>query len=375
MRKTHTIAGTMSGTSLDGVDVAVLTTDGEAHLEPDVTHFQGYTDDERKILNAAFDAGPQITDRTDRSGIVGEAEEIVTRVHIEALRDGINASRQTVEYVGFHGQTIFHDPSRKLTVQIGDAQAIADALSIPVIHDMRQNDVMQGGEGAPLAPVFHGAMVEALQAEKPAIFLNIGGVANVTCVNADGSLLAFDTGPGNALLDDLMQAEFGERMDMGGKIAESGRIHSDVLAGLLSHPFFDRKPPKSLDRRDFHTFALNRLEGLSAPDKLATLTKFTVQAIMRAHEWFPQAPNTMIVSGGGAKNPIMMAHLQTVSSIVPQIASDLGWDDVFIEANAFAYLAARHLRGLPISYPGTTSVPEPMTGGEIAHPRGRDAFT
>lgn len=370
MRKVHTIAGTMSGTSLDGVDVAVLTTDGEAHLVPGVTHFQEYTDEERKVLNLAFDAGPHMMDRNDRSGVIGEAEDIVTRVHIEALTDGISLSTQPVEYVGFHGQTIFHDPARQLTVQIGDAQAISDALGIPVIYDMRQNDVLHGGEGAPLAPAFHSAMVEALDAKKPAIFLNIGGVANVTYVGEGGELLAFDTGPGNALLDDLMQVEFAERMDTGGKIAESGHIETDILAELLAHPFFDRLPPKSLDRRDFHTFALDRLEGLAAPDKLATLTLFTVQAIMRAHEWLPKAPNTMIVSGGGAKNPVMMAHLEQVSPIAPQIVSDLGWDDVFIEANAFAYLAARHLSDLPLSYPGTTSVPEPMRGGEIVHPRG-----
>lgn len=370
MRKTHTIAGTMSGTSLDGVDVAVLTTDGEAHLEPGATHFQGYTDGERKTLTAAFDAGPSISNRLDRSGVFGEAEEIVTRVHIEALRDGIKKSGQTVEYVGFHGQTIFHDPTRKLTVQIGDAQALADALGIPVIHDLRQNDVLQGGEGAPLAPVFHSAMVEALSAKKPAIFLNIGGVANVTYVGEDGSLLAFDTGPGNALLDDLMQAEFGERMDLGGKIAKAGHVNQNVLDQLLVHPFFDRKPPKSLDRRDFHAFALHKLEHLSTPDRMATLTKFTVQAIMRAAEWYPKPANTMIVSGGGAKNPVMMRHLREASSIDPQIASDLGWDDVFIEANAFAYLAARHLHGLPLSFPGTTSVPTPMNGGEICYPSG-----
>lgn len=370
MRNTHTIAGTMSGTSLDGVDVAILKTDGEAHLEPGATHFQSYTDDERKTLTAAFDVGPGITDRLDRSGIIGDAEEIVTRVHINALRDGFKASAQQIEYVGFHGQTIFHDPSRKLTVQIGDAQALADALGVPVVHDMRQNDVIQGGEGAPLAPVFHGAMVEALSAEKPAVFLNIGGVANVTYVGNDGSLLAFDTGPGNALLDDLMQAEFGERMDLGGRIAGTGRVNQDALDQLLVHPFFDRKPPKSLDRREFHAFALRQLEPLNMPDRLATLTKFTVQAIMRAAEWYPKAANTMIVSGGGAKNPVMMGHLRDASSIVPQIASDLGWDDVFIEANAFAYLAARHLRGLPLSFPGTTSVPAPMTGGEIAYPGG-----
>lgn len=368
MRKPHTIAGTMSGTSLDGVDVAVLTTDGEAHLVPGINHFQAYTDVERKTLNEAFDAGPQILDRKDRSGIIGEAEEIVTRVHISALTDGINLSEQPVEYVGFHGQTIFHDPARKLTVQIGDAQTIADVLGIPVVHDLRQNDVMNGGEGAPLAPVFHGAMVEALQMPKPAIFLNIGGVANVTYVGENGNLLAFDTGPGNALLDDFMLTEFGQRMDTGGEVASRGVIDENILAALLEHPFFERKPPKSLDRRDFHEFALGKFEAHKASDCLASLTKFTVAAIMRAGEWYPKAPRSMIVSGGGAKNPVMMQHLRDASSIEPQIASALGWDDVFIEANAFAYLAARHLHGLPISFPGTTSVFQPLCGGEIAYP-------
>ena len=369
MNNTYTIAGTMSGTSLDGVDVAVLTTDGEAHLKPGTTGFTPYSDHERAVLQSAFDAGARMTDRLDRSGVIGEAERIVTDVHIRALKEQIRRSETAVDHVGLHGQTIFHDPSRKLTVQIGDAQRIADELGLPVVHDLRQNDVMQGGEGAPLAPVFHAALVAALKAEKPAVFLNIGGVANVTYIAADGELLAFDTGPGNALLDDFMQAQFGLRMDMDGAVAGRGRVLSVVGDRLMSHPFFDRKPPKSLDRREFHDFAMTALGNSAAEDSMATLTAFTADAIHRASRWYPEPAQTLIVSGGGVKNPVMMQLLRDLTPIKLQIASELGWDDVFIEANAFAYLAARHLRHLPISFPGTTSVPEPMVGGEIVYPR------
>lgn len=369
MNKSYTIAGTMSGTSLDGVDIAVLTTDGETQLIPGATSFTAYSDEQRRVLQAAFDAGARIRERTDRSGVIAEAEQIVTDVHIRALKQQIEISGQTIDHVGFHGQTIFHDPGRKLTVQIGDAQRIADELGLPVIYDLRQNDVAHGGEGAPLAPVFHAALIEALGAAKPAVFLNIGGVANVSYIGADGELLAFDTGPGNALLDDFMQAEFGVRMDEDGKVAARGEAVEDVLERLMAHRFFGRKPPKSLDRREFHEFALSCVAGHSAEDCMATLTAFSVAAISAAGRWYPEQPKSVIVSGGGAKNPLMMRLLAASAAVKPQIASDLGWDDVFIEANAFAYLAARHLRHLPISFPGTTSVAEPLTGGEIAYPR------
>ncbi|MEH6728921.1 MAG: anhydro-N-acetylmuramic acid kinase, partial [Hyphomicrobiales bacterium] len=296
--------------------------------------------------------------------------KIVTDVHIRVLKEQIRASEMPVDHVGLHGQTIFHDPARKLTIQIGDAQRIADELGLPVVHDLRQNDVIQGGEGAPLAPIFHAALIAALKADKPAVFLNIGGVANVTYVAEDGELLAFDTGPGNALLDDFMQAQFGLRMDLDGAVAGRGRILSEIGDRLMSHPFFERKPPKSLDRREFHDFAMSALGNSAAEDSMATLTAFTADAIHRAQRWYPVRPQTILVSGGGVKNPVMMELLQALTPIKLQIASDLGWDDVFIEANAFAYLAARHLRQLPISFPGTTSVPEPMTGGEIAYPKG-----
>lgn len=371
MNNMYTIAGTMSGTSLDGVDVAILTTDGEAQLRPGNTGFTAYSDSERATLQSAFDAGAHISDRRDRSGVIGEAEKIVTDVHIRALKEQIRLSETPVDHIGLHGQTIFHDPARKLTVQIGDARRISNELGLPVVHDLRQNDVLQGGEGAPLAPVFHAALIAALKAETPALFVNIGGVANVTYVASDGALLAFDTGPGNALLDDFMQTQFGERMDLDGAVAARGRVLPDVVERLMSHPFFDRKPPKSLDRREFHEFALSALDRCTADDSMATLTAFTTHAIQRARHWYGEPPQTVIVSGGGVKNPVMMRLLQDLTPVPLQIASDLGWDDVFIEANAFAYLAARHLRGLPISFPGTTSVSEPQTGGEIVYPATR----
>lgn len=363
-----TVAGTMSGTSLDGVDVAILATDGASHLVPGTTGFHPYSDDERSILRQAYVAGAAMKQRTDRDGVIADAESIVTQAHILALKDGISRFSGHVDYVGFHGQTIFHDPQRKLTVQIGNAQEIAKALGIPVVHDFRANDVAQGGEGAPLAPIFHASIIQKLEAKMPALFLNIGGVANVTYMAESGDLLAFDTGPGNALMDDYMMEHFGTRMDEDGRIAAKGNVDSKALDILIAHPFFYKKPPKSLDRQEFHGFARKEIEDLAPQDAIATLNAFTVLSLQKALQWCLEPPRSVIVSGGGAKNPVIMAGLKRVFEATPQTASSLGWDDDFIEANAFAYLAVRSLKKLPISFPGTTCIAAPLTGGEVAYP-------
>jgi anhydro-N-acetylmuramic acid kinase len=273
-------------------------------------------------------------------------------------------TRADIAYIGFHGQTVLHRPSDRRTWQIGDGAALACATGIPVVNEFRLADVAAGGQGAPFAPLYH--LVLTRNMEHPVAVVNIGGVANVTYVGANGELIAFDTGPGNAALDDWAHLHTGEAVDRDGKLARSGRVNEAVLARMLDHPSFLRPPPKSLDRFDFPMAAVERL---SAADGAATLTAFTAAAIARANEHLPQAPKAWIICGGGRHNPVLMAELRARLPGKVMTAEEAGWRGDFLEAEAFAYLAVRSVRGLPLSLPSTTGVPYPMTGGRLHQPR------
>jgi anhydro-N-acetylmuramic acid kinase len=271
--------------------------------------------------------------------------------------------------VGFHGQTVLHErPSAERlgrTVQLGDAALLARGLGIPVVYDLRQADVAAGGEGAPLAPIYHAALVRYSGVLPPAGVLNLGGVANITLIGArEDALRAFDTGPANGMIDLLVQERGAGRFDDGGRLALAGAVDTAALQALLDHPYFAAVPPKSLDRYDF---SLDPVRGLSLEDAAATLTAFTVEAVRLAMLWL-EAPNGLIVCGGGRHNPAIMAGLRAALPFPVRSAEDAGWRGDSIEAEAFAYLAARCVRGLPISFPGTTGAPQPMTGGRIAEP-------
>ena len=360
--------GLMSGTSLDGVDAALLESDGERVERLGPTGYRPYSDEERALLSAALDDAASIEGRQDRRGRLVQAEELVTRAHAEAvealLRDhGLDA--HSVDVVGFHGQTVLHRPELGLTVQLGDGAGLARRLGIPVVYDLRAADVAAGGQGAPLVPVFHRALIDAAAIEKPVAVLNIGGVANVTLIGRDGSLTAFDTGPGNALLDDWMRERAGAAFDEDGRTAARGRPEEPLLAWLMVHPYFMRRPPKSLDRNWFS----HRIVGhLSPEDGAATLAAFTARAIGRALDFAPERPGRWIVAGGGARNAelLRLVERQVGAEIVP--AEAVGWSATFLEAQAFAYLAVRSLRGLPLTFPSTTGVAEPTTGGVLARP-------
>jgi anhydro-N-acetylmuramic acid kinase len=263
---------------------------------------------------------------------------------------------------------VAHRPAARLTVQLGDGYRLAQRLGIAVAFDFRARDVAQGGQGAPLVPIFHRAMVKRLNAEGPIAVLNVGGVANLTCVDGSNELIAFDVGPGNALLDDFMWSRTGEPQDRNGTAAACGNIHEDLVRAFLNHPFFASHPPKSLDRNAFHL----DLAALAVPDGAATLTAVTAAAVARALAFLPRAPTSWIVAGGGARNPTLMRMLrERLHPAVVESAADVGWSSDALEAQAFAYIAARSLRGLPITFPGTTGVPEPSTGGVIASPQPR----
>jgi anhydro-N-acetylmuramic acid kinase len=360
--------GLMSGTSMDGVDVALIDTDGEAVQSLGPTAEFPYAAPERQLLREAMNSARGTANRSDRSGVLAIAESMVTAKHADAVKqfaadNGINLA--SVDVVGFHGQTVVHKPERMLTVQIGDGAALAKALGVPVVYDFRAADVEEGGQGAPLVPIFHRALALKAGLPLPAVFVNIGGIANVTFVTGGpaADLIAFDAGPGNCLLDDWAMRHTGEPLDRDARLALSGKVNRQALAALLAHPFFNQAPPKSLDRG---AFSLDALEGLSAADGAATLTAFTITGIAAAARHLPSKPRTWIVSGGGARNPHMVEGLRRVLGPDMMTADVAGFSADFMEAQAFAYLAARRLAGLPSSYPGTTGAAAPVVGGVVA---------
>jgi anhydro-N-acetylmuramic acid kinase len=359
----------MSGTSLDGIDVALIETDGEriTRFGPFAT-FE-YAAADRDLLRVALHEAATLSDRTARPGVLAEAEALITARHAEAVErflagHGIGAA--TVALVGFHGQTVLHDPARRLTVQIGDGAALSHRLGIPVVWDFRAADVAAGGEGAPFAPVFHRALAATAGLEGPVAFLNVGGVANVTFVGRDGSLVAFDTGPGNALLDDWMLQRTGRGCDLDGKTAAAGRADPRILAQLLAHSYLAAPPPKSLDR---HSFSSAAVQGLSTADGAATLLHFTARAVAAAVPHCLATPRAWYVCGGGRRNAELMQVLgETLAGAPVEPVEALGFDGDAIEAQAFAFLAVRSADGLPLSFPTTTGVPEPLSGGRMSRP-------
>jgi anhydro-N-acetylmuramic acid kinase len=360
--------GLMSGTSLDGVDVAVIETDGERISAFGPTGYRAYAEGERALLRQGLGEATAMTDRAQRPGVLAQAEALITRAHGDAVADYLEDNELplgAVDIIGFHGQTVLHRPERRLTVQIGDGRALARRFGLPVAFDFRAADVAAGGQGAPLVPVFHGALVESLDRPRPVAVLNIGGVANITYCDGD-KLIACDTGPGNALLDDFMRARTGRAFDTGGAKAARGHVDQAFVERVLRHRFFELPPPKSLDRNAFAS-ASEALADVSVADGAATLAALTAASVARVIPLLPRPPRTWIVAGGGAHNPAMLAMLaERVAPATVETADTLGWSSDALEAQAFAYLAVRTLRGLPITFPTTTGVAQPMPGGIVA---------
>jgi anhydro-N-acetylmuramic acid kinase len=360
--------GLMSGTSMDGVDVALIETDGEEITAFGPSMMRPYGEAERDLLLGALDDAASLSGRDARPGILAAAETLVTQSQAQAVKALMNEHRLNADdigVIGFHGQTVLHRPEAGLTVQLGDGPRLADMTGIDVVYDFRAADMAAGGQGAPFVPAYHRALVERSQIPRPAVIVNLGGVANVTFVGADGELTAFDTGPGNALIDDWMMEKMGEPRDEDGALAATGLADRARLEQMLSNPFFLRKPPKSLDRRDFTIAAV---QGLNAADGAATLTAFTAASLVCSLAHFPDTPAVFVLCGGGTHNATLVEALHTLWGGRIELADDLGWNADAIEAQAFAYLAVRSLRKLPLSFPGTTGVPEPTTGGVHARP-------
>jgi anhydro-N-acetylmuramic acid kinase len=354
------VIGLMSGTSLDGVDAALIETDGEAVVRPGPRLTIPYDAGMRALLRAALETAREQERGAPVPAVIAEAERRLTEIHAQAVT-ALLAKAGPADLIGFHGQTILHRPEQGWTWQIGDGAALARMTGIDVVNDYRSADVAAGGQGAPLMPLYHAAMAAGSALPKPLVVANIGGVGNVTYIDGD-LVLAFDTGPGNAPIDDWMQRHTGQAVDRGGAFAAGGRIDQAVLERMLANPFFDRRPPKSLDRLDFGFAAV---EKLSPTDGAATLTAFTAAAIARAAEHFPRNAATWVISGGGRHNDFLMEQLRARLAGNVLKAEGARWDGDALEAEGFAYLAMRAKRGLPLSLPTTTGVPKPLTGGVL----------
>ena len=341
----------MSGTSLDGIDAAIIETDGQQRVVPGPSLTIPYQEAFRERLRSVLGGG----------GPVAEVEGELTRLHADAVEQFVARHPKThIEIIGLHGHSILHRPAERRTWQLGDAALLANILGLDVVADFRSADVAAGGEGAPLAPLFHAALAATLP--KPLAILNIGGVANVTWIGEGAGILAFDTGPGNALIDDWVRRHTGAAADVDGAFARAGRASAAHVARFLTLPFFELVPPKSLDRDDFRSIVPN---DLSFADGTATLTEMIAAAVAAAARHFPAPAQEWLVCGGGRRNPAIMDVLRRRLGVSVRPVEEVGWDGDALEAQAFAYLAVRSVRGLSLSLPSTTGVARPMSGGRL----------
>lgn len=354
--------GLMSGTSLDGVDAAMVLTDGVAVQEFGPSAFRPYTDAERAVLRVALGRWP------GEDG-VAEAAAVVDAAHAEVARgfDG-------VDLIGCHGQTLAHAPKTHGTHQAGDGDVLAEATGVPVVWDFRSADVAFGGEGAPLAPFYHHALARRMGTHGPVAFVNIGGVANITWVDASiadpaqrGAIVAFDTGPGNALMDDLMLRRTGRAFDAGGEMAARGVVDTGAVEAAMRDPYFSRTPPKSLDRDHWAGLGA-QVHAMDEADALATLATVTAMGIEAGIALCPAMPERVMLCGGGRKNAHLATLLTGLVDARVEAVEEAGFDGDMLEAQAFAFLAVRALRGMVTSAPGTTGVRAAVSGGRISRP-------
>ncbi len=351
------VIGLMSGTSADGVDAALIRTDGEQLAEPIASVHVCYSDGLRLQILALMKG------KGDEAAVAQALTEVHTQA-IEKLIKEKNLHRDEVKLIGFHGQTTKHQPERGITTQIGNAQWLADKTGIPVVFDFRSNDMKHGGQGAPLVPLYHAALATNL--EKPVMVVNIGGVANVTWMGVDGSIEAMDCGPGNALIDDWMGSHTGARCDTNGAAAKRGITQESTVKDFLRNKFFVQNRARSLDRNHF---TVSLVEGLSMEDGAATLTAITAAAIGWSARAMPELPKQLLITGGGRHNPILMHMIAERSGLPTAPVEKVNWQGDMLEAEAFGYLAMRSVRGLPLSLPSTTGVREPVSGGVLFNPK------
>jgi anhydro-N-acetylmuramic acid kinase len=364
--------GCMTGTALDGaIDLALIRTDGESVLELGPWGLMPYGEVLRAFMAEAVAEARRWAFEGPEPAIFAEAERRFTLAHAESIeafleREGVR--RDEVGLIGLHGLTVLHrapaEGRKGATRQLGDGALLSQRLGVPVAYDFRSADVAAGGNGAPLAPVYHAALMRRSGFPAPAAALNLGGVANVTWWGGE-ELAAFDTGPANGPLNEWMERRGLGAFDEDGRLAASGVVDEDRIARLLARPFFAAPYPKSLDRYDF---SAEMAEGLSDADGAATLTAFSAAAVARGLALLPERPARLVVSGGGRKNPVLMAEIANRTQAPVVDADTVGWRGDAVEAECFAFLGVRTQRGLPLSFPGTTGVPRATPGGLLTEP-------
>ncbi len=364
--------GLMSGTSMDGIDAALIDSDGHGVKTVGKAVHMPYSADMRRHISQAMEQAVALGHPPRQDESLDRLAEKLTILHAHAVKKILaeNGLAETeIAIIGFHGQTVLHRPDENWTWQIGDGQLLADLVRIPVVHNFRQNDMKHGGQGAPLVPIYHQALVREHSLDNfPVAIVNIGGVGNITWIGSEveGRMLAFDTGPGNALLDDWIGRKTDLTMDRDGEISATGKVDGELLNRWLEQSYFYKMPPKSLDR---HSFDISGIEPLSLEDGAATLAEFTARTIEVALKHCPEAPRNIYVCGGGRHNRTLMSKLGQLGIPVSKV-EDLGWRGDYLEAEAFAFLACRHLRDLPITFPGTTGVSHSSPGGVLYKPAG-----
>lgn len=378
MTELKTAIGLMSGTSMDGIDVALIESDGEGLVKRRAFQSFAYDDAFRARLKQGLEDAKGLNDRLARPGSLLDLERDLTRLHAEAVQSFLENHALTpssIDSIGFHGQTVLHRPNEGLTVQIGDGPLLASLTGIDVVYDLRARDMDYGGQGAPLVPVYHAALLADLAAvaqtdfaaqAKPVCFVNIGGISNLTFIGADGGLDAFDSGPGNMLIDQWVEHFTGQAFDAGGDIGKKGRVIEALVQDYLSHEFFTRNQRQSLDRNDFNMPDVTRY---SLEDGARTLAYVSAKAIFTSLRHVGEMPKTLIIAGGGRHNAVIMEDLAALAKehgAKVYKADDFGFDGDAMEAEAWAYLAIRALKDLPLTFPGTTGVKEPVSGGVVA---------
>ncbi|ASQ03958.1 anhydro-N-acetylmuramic acid kinase [Sinorhizobium meliloti WSM1022] len=373
MGRVLTAIGLMSGTSMDGIDIAVVRTDGDSIVDRGPSAGYAYDPQFRERLKQGLEDARSILKREERPGTLADIERDLTLRHALAVRMFLqenNILPDNVDVIGFHGQTVLHRPDQALTVQLGDGDLLARETGIDVVYDMRANDMAHGGQGAPLIPAYHAAMARGLskvgEIATPVVFVNIGGISNLTYIGAGEEIVAYDSGPGNTLIDQWVEAHAGIPYDQGGMIASEGGVLRELADRYLSHPFFSAEKRRSLDRNDFAPPAAG---DASLEDGARTLAHVTAAGIVRSARHLPANPATYIVCGGGRLNSVIMSDLRALAEaegarVLAAEALDLNGDSM--EAEAWAYLAVRSRYGLPLTYPGTTGVSRPVSGGRVA---------
>jgi len=363
MRNYFFAIGAMSGTSADGIDISLIKTDGLDYFEPLSSLSISYNKDLRKKI---ISLSKSFADKRSHFQII-LLEELITEKYIEGISRLFNKTKvktDSVDIIGVHGQTIFHDPKNCISLQLINAKKIANFFKIKVASNFRQNDIINGGEGAPLVPVFHAALKKYIKVKEPSIFINIGGISNITYVPNSGSLVAFDTGPGMCLLDDYVSSNTNNKFDINGKFSKKGNVNNKILKINMSDRFFKKNYPKSLDR---NYFQLNVYENLNFYDACATISMFTVLSIYEGIKKLDLNCKSIYLMGGGSRNLFILKELSNLINGEIKSINSLNLSDKTIESQAFAYLGVRLLKKLSISYPKTTGTKRAIVGGDIAY--------